>query len=396
MRNICYPFLLLIIMFFFFSCEEKIDEPFQKIQFNIDRPIKIKISELVDSIRFIKLKTPADLQISSISMVKSFNEYFVIKNAANPASLIIFNRDGKFVSEIKSYGKGPGEYSQISSFFIDGDKKHIELIDRLSQKKLIFDMHNKLIEENIDSKWGGNDIIMQNNNYIVHYGNSKHASNYMISIFDDNYKKIDSYLKIPDNYVNFFHISDNFNFSKYSNKTLFWYALSPYLYSIDQDGLHKKYMIDFGIHNIPSKVFNGHYDNVASFMQKIWAKDYACIIGAAGEGDRFLFVRASKGKDSFYHLFYDKKNRLAKVVNGYQDDILFDQDWGISISDISVVLYENNKLYFAIDAYQMSRIINHEFGDTKQKINSTELPSKSLGDVSPYDNPFLIELSLRK
>ena len=395
MRNIYQIIFLSITILIVSSCEERKVESFQRIQFNIDKAQKIKLSELADSIRFIKLKTPNDLQISNISMVKSNKDYLVIKNSANPPSLFVFKRDGEFVSEIKSYGKGPGEYIRINSFLIDHEKKHIELIDRMSQKKLIFTLHNELIEENRDSKWEGDDIIKQNNNYIVHYGNLKSASDYMISIYDDKYKKKASYLKIPDNYVDFFHITNNFNFSKYNDETLFWYALSPNIYSIAKDDLHKKYEIDFGIHNIPSKVFNEHYDDVGSFMRKIWDKDYASILGAAGEGDRFLFLRASKGKDFFYHLFYDKKNNIAKVVNGYQDDILFDQAWELDISDISVVLYENNKLYFVIDAYQMKHIINHEDGDTQQKTNSNELLSKTIGDISIYDNPFLIELSLK-
>lgn len=396
MRRICRICYLLIPLFFVLSCKEKKDDSLQGIQFNINMAQTIKLSELVDTIRFIKLKTPKNIQISNLTMVKSTEDFLVIKNSANPPSLIIFNHDGEFVSEIKSHGKGPGEYSRISSFFIDHEKENIELIDQLSQKKLIYTMHNEFVEENIDIKWGGECIIKHNNNYIVYYGNSKFASDYMIGIYDDDYEKRASYQKIPENYVDFFHIIDPYNFSKYKGETLFWHALSPYVYSIAQDGLHKKYEIDFGIHNIPSEKFNLQYDNVGSFMEKIWERDYASILGAAGEGDRFLFLRGFKGKDFFYHLFYDKKNNTSKVVNGYQDDILLNQDWGLDISDISVVLYENNKLYFAIDAYQMNHILNHENGSKQQRNNPDEKFSKTIGDISIYDNPILIELSLKK
>jgi len=389
-------FLLSMTLLLVSSCEEREVESFQTIQFNIDKAQRIKLSELADTIRFIRLITPDDLQLSSISMVKSTKDYFVVKNSANPPSLFVFNRDGEFESKIESFGKGPGEYISISSFLIDPEKGHIELIDRMSQKKLIFTMQNEFIEENRGSKWGGEDIFKQNDRYIVHYGNVKSVSDYSIGIYDSDYKKKASYIKIPDNYVNFFHITDDYNLSSYNGETLFWRALSPDIYSISQDKLYKKYEIDFGKNNIPSKVFNEHYDNVGVFMRKIWDMDYASIIGSAGEGDRFLFLRASKGKDLFYHLFYDKENDIAKVVNCYQDDILFDQDWELDISDITVVSYEDNKLYFSVDAYQMNHIINHKDGDTQQKINSTEYLSKAVGDISIYGNPFLIELSLKK
>lgn len=396
MKNINQIIILSVSLFFVLSCKDEKEDAFHKIQVNINNAQHINLSELADTIRFIKLNTPKDIQVSQITMIKSEGNFLVIRNSANPPSLIVFNNNGEFVSEIKRHGKGPGEYSLISSFFIDHKSKQVELIDRLSRKKLTYTLYDEFIEESLDLKWAGDCIIKHDNNYIVHYGNLKTVSDHMVNIYDGTYTKKASYLKIPNNYYDFFHIINPFNFSKFKSEVLFWHALSSYIYAIDQDGLHIKYEIDFGKHNIPSEKFSLQYDDVGSFMQGIWENDYAYLSGAAGEGDRYLFLRGSQGRNSFFHLFYDKKSNTPLVVSGYYDDILFDQVWELDISEISAVLYEDNKLYFVIDAYQMNQIINYEDDSTTQKIYSDIFLSNTIGDIAINDNPFIIELSLKK
>ena len=149
---ICRVFPTLLVMSFLFSCQpaKQHNDRQGEIQLAIDPahlPQFAKLSELVESVRIIPLET------SKFNLIGHTNKVFVgrkdilITTAESTASLFRFTSDGKFLNKIGNQGKGPGEYSDISTLQVMKDSSYVYFGGRFMRKILKYSFDGKFIRE---------------------------------------------------------------------------------------------------------------------------------------------------------------------------------------------------------------------------------------------------------
>ena len=118
-----------LILFPFLSSCTSSDSFFGKIKkvdvLNVDSPLKIDITDIVDSISYVPLSSDGCL-LSSIQKIKYDSGLFFVKDSRG---LYVFNEHGTFVNEIGKKGPGPKEYTYINAFFLDKEKKNVCIIN---------------------------------------------------------------------------------------------------------------------------------------------------------------------------------------------------------------------------------------------------------------------------
>lgn len=138
--TLCLIFALWLLPFaLFFSCtSHPIKEPsvmvidVSKVYENKQ---ELKLSQFVDSAKYIKLETNPSCLFASIGNLSLGKKYLLVSNGFQ-GKIYLFTSEGKFIKTIGSIGKGPGEYISISGLVADEDEKYVYLVDS-RQKRLI-------------------------------------------------------------------------------------------------------------------------------------------------------------------------------------------------------------------------------------------------------------------
>lgn len=177
-------FLLLVCISLLIDCkhapiqieEIQVDEN-KTHHINVDsayEQIDLKLSDLADSFRLIRLETSNKAIINATDYYIS--EKYIIAISEN--GLFKFSSDGKFLNKIINWGRGPDEVSGMFFAYFYDDNKDLLFIDDLNLKKklLVYDINLEKfltpIKKAVEGPWGSfailNDslIIGKSPNYV--------------------------------------------------------------------------------------------------------------------------------------------------------------------------------------------------------------------------------------
>ena len=104
----------------------------------------IKMSEFVDSVKFIILEETDESIIKSINKI-IFTQEYIIAVDKELRSIFFFEWNGKYVKKIARTGQGPGEYLSMLSCMFDEQKQQFMIFDIFARKMLFYDIHGNLI-----------------------------------------------------------------------------------------------------------------------------------------------------------------------------------------------------------------------------------------------------------
>lgn len=128
----------------FISCNRQKDKPNDDYSLakNILVPTgnitnEINLSEIIDSVKYVKLKSDSNYLIGHIDQIFFDNNLIFIVDKRIAESIFVFDKAGNFVTKIGSKGKGPNEFLEIQHAIIDKLNKHFVILD-LKGRKLNF------------------------------------------------------------------------------------------------------------------------------------------------------------------------------------------------------------------------------------------------------------------
>ena len=97
--------------------------PIQSV-FETEHPIKL--SEIIDTIEYLELKTPEDMIITTIHGIRPVEDFLLIKARQ---VLYKFTHMGDYVCTLGGKGQGPGEYTGVYDFDVDFRLRRIVVAD---------------------------------------------------------------------------------------------------------------------------------------------------------------------------------------------------------------------------------------------------------------------------
>ncbi|MCG8476214.1 MAG: 6-bladed beta-propeller [Cytophagales bacterium] len=163
-KRLSVVFLVVLTVFY---CTAKGQQK-EKIDFNVKRTDKeLRYSQFVNSISYIKLDNNAF--ITRIKTIKYVNDNFYVHDD-KAQSIFIFDKWGKFLSQIKRFGRGPEEYKSITTFDINRVKNEIHILDLSGNKIIVYSNKGDFVRT---VKLNNNDlprdfISLDNENYLFY------------------------------------------------------------------------------------------------------------------------------------------------------------------------------------------------------------------------------------
>ncbi|MGV8137980.1 MAG: 6-bladed beta-propeller [Mangrovibacterium sp.] len=376
---------------------------------------KLSLSQIASDIRYIPFETQKTCILKSISSL-DMNEKWIL--LADNSNCFLFDLQGRLVSSIGRYGKGPGEYLFIGSVKITD--KFIYVPD--SKKLIVYD-HSGNYVRTVDNPsrfeigFVRNWMPLSDNLFICHVRNSSGQEENKAIIFSEkstvihgfrNYVKFSrqkNSSRSDDGNSQFYFFDEKLSFKEYMNDTLF--RLN------DLDVMEPVYVFELGKYKFPDE-YRGMpvKEYVSHFLDYIWIdhvyetadmlilkcasakfrfKKKFLIKGELKEGPAPLIGIYQKNSDKF---FFVEPSAVDDGIN--PTGIMNDIDGGMNFFPMTQV--NDSSLVMWIQPYELKNHIKSDaFKNSIPKYPEKKKDLKKLANnLNENDNPVLMLIKLKE
>ncbi|HRC88823.1 MAG TPA: 6-bladed beta-propeller [Bacteroidales bacterium] len=386
-------FLLIPILLSFLSCKEKYNQqrsnesikfrtlPYKiGIEQNIRNIHSVNLSEAGTSIEYIVLETMPGSLIQNIDQIAMSDSLIFISNYK---IFLLFNRNGGFIRQIGSWGRGPGEYSHINDFCIDTCNKRIYILD--GWKVLEYDFNGNFTRQFIVPRYSSSFLIMDTGRFILYQFNFPLDSidrKYSWYITDRNGNIEES---INNNYnrtktpgmlirkMPLYSFNNEVHFIEFGADTLFHFSVGyPEPYAI----------FNFGKLKMPYDFYIPAPEDRRILNKYLW-------LSTVQEDNRFIYFSTIMGiSDSSRCGIFDKKT--FRTVFLKNNSFINDIDEGPSFWPLRV--FNDTVLVSWIDGFKIFEYINKKLSDKsgfKDRMNREKFETLK-GRLNETSNPVLM------
>src|SRR5690606_17082799 len=245
---------------------------------SIDR--SIPMSELIDSLWYIRLETHDNALIGNISKILYHENRYYIFDRTQTGSLFIFDSAGKFLNQIAPKGRGPGEFVKAENFVINSKENVLEITDHSLHKIFCYNTQGDfLYDKNLyfyfyDYQYLDTlAYISTYHSYNIHF---PQIDNYKFLVGSSEFDSI-LYVGLPydvekERKYNFGALSSLY---PTSNQVLLHEPLSDTIYEIRPTEVRAKYVFDFHKFKVPEDMWN--YSSTEKFLEKYLDSPYYAL-----------------------------------------------------------------------------------------------------------------------
>jgi hypothetical protein len=326
------------------------------------------LSTLGKELEYIALETSPDCSIDRISELWLNDSLIVVSTIVQ---VYLFDRSGKFIRKIGSYGRGPGEYSLVSSLNVDQFNNLIRINEM--RRMHTFDFNGNFLSSFDYPFPSVNSLILDENRIMFHELNNIFPSEdqrYSWHIFDFKGNEIASFeSNSPRNsWMNadtpLYMYEGTGHFKEFGTDTLFYFdesVVKPY--AIFNAG---KYRLE------PEAQIN--LDNRDEFRDKIWIYD-------ARENSDHIFLDLGFGLSASDKGIFNKSTGEFTILTdrAYMNDI----DGGINFWP--EVIIDDNIMIDFVEAFDLIQHLD-SVGETPKNVNKGKY--KEILDIKERINEF--------
>lgn len=351
-----------------------------------DQNFSLKLSEYIDTIIYLPLKTDTDYLIDREPKFSATRDEIAVRTASE---CFIFNKStGEFIRKIGNKGRGPGEFRSTRGF-VNPYKQSIYL-EGIGNKLLKYNYDGDFIKEIIIPEFQ-NDISSPslptnytwfNENIICYFSNMTGLEKKLLVIFDENGKKLSVFENI-NSYSDKRGFSMNLNESQFYhfNSNLFYKEdYSDTIFQVTRNCLVPKLILHTGKHRAPysSKWMNSSETNKHEFIEP-----HNLI-----ELDNYFLFEFYYHKKNIQCLYSKKSNtlRIAERDIGIINDI----DGFVKFSPVS--LASDGSLIGFVEAYR----VLEWFTENPDKATELPLHLQKLKKIKETDNPIVMIAKLKE
>jgi hypothetical protein len=308
----------LCITILLFSCEKKKEQHINNVHVDYSTTKEITCSSFIDDYKLIKLSTSNENLIFQISKIIYDNErLFILDMPAN--CIYIFNNSGELEHTFFKQGAGPGEYIQLTDFYVEKGKLFV--LDFTGQAILEYD-HTFNFTAKTKFQTFGSSFMLQQDYFWIYNEPSGKIPDYQFTVSGRGEKKTSGLLprnstSHPFNWsgVNVFCMNGK---DKYLSP-----GYNDTIYRIIDNNLLPEYYIDFKKRKFPDKDHvNNHDISDPDFFYLIKRNFYV--------SNKYLIFDYFKNMQRHYCI-YDRKNKTnisGVVANDLISNFRFFPRWG--------------------------------------------------------------------
>ena len=353
---------------------------------------KITLIDIIDSITYIPLETNDNCLIGPIKWNFIYSENFILLNNTDD-KIFLFNKNGKFISQIGNIGQGPGDYLKHSAVLVRIDEENSQVTIKTSHptRFMFYDFKGKFIKS-IDTSHEYAEAFVEYtpNFYFLKYANLGRTP-YSYTVLDTTFNLVTRKIR-P---VHFSLKSDLISLTSgpifcqytYNNQIhVRENTLNDTVYLINNDfTFTPRYVIHSGKFNVSVELRS---DALRYFKE---VRNYV-ILWSIFETNDFVFILYEyqhKLIPCFFHKTDHKVFRIETNSSGIPNDF----DGGLDFWPV----YQNNKEIVAF--YDASLFVEHKKNTNELKLQGGEESIKRYNQMvrmlKPDDNPVMVIVKLK-
>ncbi|TVR73040.1 MAG: 6-bladed beta-propeller [Marinilabiliales bacterium] len=347
------------------------------------------LDHLLDSIWYVPLETNNLSLIEYVEEVILFQDFLFILDKFGKR-VLKFDSNGKFIKQIGSNGRGPGEYTTPHSFQIINEMVLVH--DDRTSKIMYYDLNGNFIKDerlglriNRCTSYGKDkficDIAARDNFH------RKEISDYKLIFTESDWVitgKADYYDAESKKFAN-----SRATVTKFKDKLIYNPSFDYFIYSVNIDGMQKKYYIDVGKRKMPEDAIKNL--SINEFVKKYSSResDYMHIDSPVFETDKILYTEL-RYKAQNYPLFYSKESGTLICSKYYSNSMNYALGLPTRIThiygDTFAGYIEAHQIVRSMDSWRENPDLLAEIPDNIRKFSD---------EINEDDNPVLVFFTLK-
>ena len=318
------------------------DHSIATIEVDVISNAELKLSEYFENFRMLKLSSDSVMGI--IHRIRYANNRIYISDRTY---MFIFSDTGELLSCFTKRGRGPGEYSGITDFIVDGET--IVVLDRSFRKLQTYSHSGEYISTHDLECWAQAVSPMVDHTCFLYYG-TQYCENERYKLRRVKSGQEDSlYLAIDKHQANYLKIFSNHNFYQHQESIYFFETYNDTVYeSIRGGSMNPFFCVDFQGKNIPASFFERDYTDILHFSQEFDKQLYAYGVVDFVVNDRFLMFGSYYQKNKKLTVF-DRKDQISNTFATVKDDVYFN---GLNFPLSKFSYHADNQIIVPINAFE--------------------------------------------
>ena len=306
-------FYLLCLLFLCFCHYSKAQNSFYNISLEkeIEKTEKAGLKEIGSAINYIPLETSDECLLKDIIKVAVTDSHIAVWDWDK---VLLFDNNGRFITEIGKKGQGPEEYIQLCNFCFSLDGNKIYLLTADNGKCLEYDIKGAFLHSyQVNDKYA-NILPLNNELFVFHTPNSPpKLSSLQYSLF------ISDLHTVKQSYFNYHKMRNESRFALYSGSGSFYSFQGSIRFKEHGDHadtlfiVTEKELTPYAIFNLGGKLMPANIPVPANAIKPDNTFNYD-IVFRPFEG-RFFVRTIREDNDNFYFVLYDWRKLLYGYYN---------------------------------------------------------------------------------
>ncbi len=306
-------------LFLVISCNQKKEHPgVERIEIRVKEMQQIDIDSIVDSVNLVPLEKKEECLIKHVDKIKIHdNKIYVLDRKSG--NILVFNKTGKFLSNISKHGRGVGEYIMIADFDINPANGNLYILDGMKNNLLEFNGDKFIKNHELTFGTKVTNICFLGNERIA-FETQMYTPNddwkYHLLITDKNLKLYEK--KIPFENTSSMVMGPVSSLITFGATTSYLPVYSNIIYHISEVNVIPKYNLDFGKNWIDEKYLYSEKINPATFFQHLEKSNSIYFLNTI-ESILHIFIYFTY-KGERYAFLYDKEAKRGNFIDAYMKD----------------------------------------------------------------------------
>jgi hypothetical protein len=313
MRKTIFILLILCVLQ---SCKShKDDVVIAERYIDVPEAAEVAFTDLVSEYGSLCLEATDASLLSVISKIRIYKNKIFLMDGYGDRRLVVFSKEGKYITTVGHRGRGPNEYVKLANFEIDYWNDELMLCDYQGEKLLVYDLdgnfkYGKHINKPLTSV-----ARLENGNLVLGFRLDNIWANDQctLAVCNPDGEIIESYIKNVTEPFRFGIAAPDMMMSHPSGFVSFMPQFNDVIYHIDDNNVVPYWGIRFahGTVNISNM---GVVNAPEEFDKTVRDKNF--LVGEHAENEDYIYV-LNKDLLEREHIIYEKKSGKVKRIKNH-------------------------------------------------------------------------------